>query len=375
MSLHPFLLAVAEVLPTPIPTQQAVDECTAAGTRSVLLCRTLYQATRQLVLGDLVGTAVPIAVRSIVILLVAYVLNRLAQRAIKRFSRRVAEGGLSRLGALRGRNPLATTGPMNLARASMRTETISAALRSIGTVVIYGVALVSILADFGINLGPLIAGAGVVGVALGFGAQNVVKDFLAGTFILLEDQYGIGDVIDVGDAASPVASGVVEAITLRSTRLRDVNGTVWHIPNGEIRAVGNKSQLWARSLIDVPVPYGTDVTRAMTTIKQVADDLWRDPEWSDRILEEPEMWGVENLGPSEVTIRLVMKVEPAQQWSVNRELRARLLGAFEREGIEMADQRMVTVRDADAPHAEEDAAAADTARARPPSGWGPAQTP
>jgi len=347
-------------------------------TRWAFLCRNVYRATEQLAFSQLVANVVGLTILALLILLAAYVTNRVAQRLIKRFTRKVQSDGVTRLGALRGRNPLATTGPINLARASMRTETIGFALRSIAGLLIYGMALVWFLAQLGLDLGPLIAGAGVVGVALGFGAQNLVKDFLAGTFILLEDQYGIGDIVDVGDATSPIASGVVEGISLRVTRLRDVNGTLWHVPNGEIRAVGNKSQLWARSIIDLSVPYGTDVNRAMAVIKRVADDLWRDEAWSEQVLEEPEMWGVENLGPSEVTIRLVLKVEPARQFAVNRELRARLLAAFEREGIEIADSRTVWVRDGDPNTAgaatAEDAAAA-TARARLGVDWGPTQGP
>jgi len=371
------ILAVPDAVPTLPPLPQTIEN-TCGPSRFSLLCNSVYRGTGREDLGVLVANVVGATGTVVLILLGAYVANRLAQRFIKRFIRRVQSGTLSRIDVLRGRNPLATTGPINLARASMRTETLGTALRSVAGLAIYSVALVWILSTLGIDLGPLLAGAGVVGVALGFGAQNLVKDFLAGMFILLEDQYGIGDIVDVGDVSNPVASGVVESISLRSTRLRDVNGTLWHIPNGEIRAVGNKSQLWARSLIDLAVPYGTDVNRAMAVIKQVADDLWHDPAWADQVLEEPEMWGVENLGPAEVTIRLVMKVEPARQFDVNRELRARLLAAFTREGIEIADSRTVWVRDGD-PNTSgaattEDAAAA-TAAARLGPGWGPAQSP
>jgi moderate conductance mechanosensitive channel len=353
----------------------AVDVC--EGLESPYLCERAFRASGQEWVARLVGQQLALAVEILLILLIAYVVNRVAQRSIKRFIRSMAENGVSRLGALRGRNPLSTTGPMNLARATMRTETMGTVLRSLASALIYGIALVSILSALGLDLGPLLAGAGVLGVALGFGAQNLVKDFLAGIFILLEDQYGIGDIVDVGEVSAPVASGVVEGITLRSTRLRDVNGTVWHVPNGEIRAVGNKSQLWARSLIDISVPYGTDVTKAMRVLKDVADELWHDEAWSDQVLEEPELWGVENLGPSEVTLRLVMKVEPARQWAINRELRARLLGAFEREAIEIADQRTVRVQDGDAdePAEHEGGAAAATVRAQIGRDWGPAQRP
>ena len=130
-------------------------------------------------------------------------------------------------------------------------------LRSLGTAIIWTFAVIYVLNDLGFNLGPLLAGAGIVGVALGFGSQSLVKDFLSGMFMLIEDQYGVGDIIDVGEAA-----GVVEEVTLRTTRLRDVNGTVWHVPNGQIVRVGNRSQQWARAVLDIAVAHKTDVAAA-----------------------------------------------------------------------------------------------------------------
>jgi small conductance mechanosensitive channel len=189
-----------------------------------------------------------------------------------------------------------------------------------------------ILGELGVALGPLIAGAGIAGVALGFGAQSLVKDFISGTFMLIEDQYGVGDIIDAGEA-----SGTVEAVSLRTTRLRDVNGTVWHIPNGNILRIGNMSQQWARALLDVSLATDTDVDHAQDVIKRVADSVWNDPDWHGEILEEPEVWGVERLGPDAIVIRLVVKTKPAEQFTVMRELRRRLLEAFAAEGVELPD--------------------------------------
>src|SRR5690606_34641322 len=180
-----------------------------------------------------------------------------------------------------------------------RATTLGVVLRSLAGFVVWTIAVLTILGEIGINLGPLIAGAGLAGVALGFGAQSLVKDFLAGMFMLIEDQYGVGDVIDVGEA-----SGTVEAVSLRTTRLRDVNGTVWHVPNGQILRVGNMSQQWARALLDVSVAYGTDLDEAQRLIKEVADEVWRDRRWVGLVLEEPEVWGVEDIGPDGITIRL-----------------------------------------------------------------------
>jgi len=188
-------------------------------------------------------------------------------------------------------------------------------------------ALIS-LGEFDINLGPLIAGAGVIGIALGFGAQTVVRDFLAGIFMIIEDQYGVGDFVDLGDA-----EGIVEAISLRTTQLRDVEGSVWYVPNGEVRRVANKSQLWARAVLDVNVAYDTDVDHATRVIKEAASTVWRDGLEIATILEEPEIWGIQRLGESAVTIRLVVKTEPGEQWAAKREIRRRIKKAFDKEGI------------------------------------------
>jgi len=264
------------------------------------------------------------------ILIGAWIANRLARRAIKRGLRGLHSGGVKeRLGAVKRRAPnaLLETEELSL-RATQRIEALTTVLRSIVTVVISGIALLLVLGEVGIDLAPLLAGAGIIGVALGFGSQTLVKDFLSGMFILVEDQFGVGDVVDL----DPGVVGSVEAVSLRTTRLRAVDGTVWHVPNGEIRRVGNKSQLWSRALLDVEVTYGTDVDRASEVIKREADAVWKA---SDRVLEEPELWGIEDLGPTGVIIRLVVKTNPAEQWAIARELRARIKAAFDREGIEI----------------------------------------
>jgi small conductance mechanosensitive channel len=285
-------------------------------------------------------SATPLKILFIVVL--ALLATRLARKAIKRFVRGFEQPDVQRtLGSIRNRTPAAllATGPVNL-RGAQRAETIGAVLSSITTAVVWTIAVFTILAEFDINLGPLIAGAGIAGVALGFGAQSLVKDFLSGMFMLVEDQFGVGDIIDVGDA-----SGTVEGVSLRTTRLRDVEGTVWHFPNGEISRVGNKSQQWSRALIDFEVAYETDLAVAKDTIKGVADELWKDETWGLTILEEPEVWGVEAFGPDGVAIRLVVKTTPSSQWKVMRELRQRMKEAFDAAGIEIPfPQRTVWVR-------------------------------
>ncbi|HET6954211.1 MAG TPA: mechanosensitive ion channel family protein [Acidimicrobiales bacterium] len=278
----------------------------------------------------------------LLILLVAFLANLLVRRAIRRLSAKIADpDSQERMARLKRRAPSAIvdTGSLSL-RSAARARTLALVLRSIASALIWAIAGTMILGELGVNLGPLIAGAGIAGVAIGFGAQSLVKDFLSGIFMLVEDQYGVGDIIDAGEA-----TGTVEAVTLRTTRLRDVNGTVWHIPNGRIERVGNMSQQWARALLDVEVAYGTDLDHAQAVIKEVADGLWRDPTWKGKVLEEPEMWGVERLGPDAIALRLVVKTRPAAQFPIMRELRRRLSDAFLHRGIEMPfPQRSVWVR-------------------------------
>ena len=225
-------------------------------------------------------------------------------------------------------------------RASQRATTLGTLFKSVATTIIWAVALMMLLAEFDVNLGPLIAGAGIVGVAVGFGAQSVVRDLLTGVFMLIEDQYGVGDVVDLGDAV-----GTVESVGLRTTRLRDIAGTVWHVPNGAIARVGNMSQLWARVPLDLDVAYDTDLDEAMEIIKRVADGVWHEQGDNTTVLEEPSVVGVQAFGADAVTIRVMVKTEPSEQWATARLLRKRIKDAFDEAGIEIPfPQRTVWVR-------------------------------
>lgn len=258
------------------------------------------------------------------------IVSRLARRGMKGALRTLQSGAVQeRLGNLRAATPdaLLETREHSL-RAEQRMEALASVLRSLVTFAIYAVAAFMILDQLGVQLGPLLAGAGILGVALGFGSQTLVRDFLSGVFILIEDQFGVGDIVDLDGETS----GVVEAVSLRTTRLRSVDGTVWHVPNGEIRRVGNQSQHWSRALLDVEVAYDTDLEHAQAVIAGVARELAAaDPD----VLEEPEVWGVEALGANGIVIRLVVKTRPSEQYRVSRELRVRLKAAFDREGIEI----------------------------------------
>ena len=217
--------------------------------------------------GTLAGWAAT-SLRILAVVVLAFVLRAVLHRAISRVvSRAVARPAVPE--ALRQR--IVDMSPaVALERRRQRAETIGSVLRSVASIAVFTVASTIVLGELGVDLGPILASAGIVGVALGFGAQNLVKDFLNGIFMILEDQYGVGDAIDLGEA-----SGIVEDVGLRVTRLRSVDGTVWHVRNGEVLRVGNMSQGWSRALLDVPVAYGTDVGHAQQVIKRVADQVWQ----------------------------------------------------------------------------------------------------
>jgi moderate conductance mechanosensitive channel len=302
-----------------------VEACGPKGQQS-WLCSSVYRITGDSNAADIADSlAKPI--RILVVLLVAWILVRITRVFTARFVRHLS-GGVEKLASIRGGVALVDTGPMSQARRTQRAETIGAVVRSLITIVIWSIAVLTILETLGINLAPLIAGAGIAGIALGFGAQSLVRDFLSGMFMLMEDQFGVGDVIDVG-----VATGTVEGVSLRTTRLRDIDGVVWHIPNGTILRVGNKSQQWSRAVVDVPVTYSADAGIATDVIRDVAADLWHDPDFASVILTEPSVLGVESLAPGQVVIRVVVRTQPQQQWRVERELRTRIKTALDGVGI------------------------------------------
>jgi small-conductance mechanosensitive channel len=213
-------------------------------------------------------------------------------------------------------------------RRGQRAETVGSVLRSVATFVIFGMAFVTVLDKLGIPIGPLLASAGVAGVALGFGAQSLVRDFLSGIFMILEDQYGVGDLIDTGEAV-----GTVEEMSLRLTRLRDGSGVVWYVRNGEILRVGNHSQGWSTAIVDVAVDYHEDIPRVQSVIREVADAMAEDDDWVEKIVDDPVVAGVESVTGNAVTIRVVIKTKVNEHLGVQRELRERIKAAFDRESI------------------------------------------
>jgi small conductance mechanosensitive channel len=320
--------------------QEALDTC---GDNGSWICKRILDATDNEALAEGSDLVFGTLGKIVLVLLVSWVASRLVRRAIDRFTVRVTNPSVASeaLGKIRRRAPSVVLDATALStRAAARARTLAQVLRSVATGIIWAIAAMTVLGELGIDLAPLIASAGIAGVALGFGAQSLVKDFLSGFFMLVEDQYGVGDIVDVGEA-----SGTVEEVSLRVTRLRDVNGTVWHVPNGAITRVGNKSQQWSRALLDVSVVYGTDVDLAERLIKEVADGVWHEPEWSELILEEPEVWGVEQLALDSIHIRLVVKTQPSQQFKVTRELRRRILRAFEANDIDVPNGQRMLIRE------------------------------
>jgi small-conductance mechanosensitive channel len=272
---------------------------------------------------DGVVTALMWAVMAFAVALVA---RYYVHKIITRITTRMAQGGMT--GRLREKLDGTTT--LMSERRKQRMETLGSVLRSISSVVIFGTAVFTVLGEIGLNLTPILTGATVVGAAVAFGAQNTIKDLLAGLFMLLEDQYGVGDVIDTG-----TAKGTVEAVSLRITRLRDVNGVVWYVRNGEITRLGNESQNWGRALLDVPVAADQDVDDIRKLLQQTADDLAADPEWEAMILEDPSVWGVQALTNDAIVVRVTIKTAPNQQHKVTRELRARVKKAFDEAGVSL----------------------------------------
>jgi small conductance mechanosensitive channel len=265
----------------------------------------------------------------IALALLGLVLQFVAHRLIDRLVRRAEEGVLpDRIAqATLGRNTQEP--PPGSTRRVQRAQAMGSLLKSITSGVIVAVIFTMMLSALGFAIGPIIASAGILGVALGFGSQTLVKDFLSGIFLIFEDQYGVGDVVNLGEGLS----GTVEAVSLRVTRLRDTNGTVWYVRNGELFRVGNMSQNWARTVLDVQVSAHEDLVHVRRVLADVADDLWHDEDFEGVVIEEPEIWGVEAMTPDAVTLRLTLKTAPMEQWRVARVMRERIKARFDHEGI------------------------------------------
>ncbi|QSB17138.1 mechanosensitive ion channel family protein [Natronosporangium hydrolyticum] len=294
------------------------------------LCRWLWELSGQVWVAE-GGTAAVLPLRIALIVLMAIIFRWLLRRAVNRLVRRTSNGNVPTLlrplpERVRTTVHEATT-LISPERRRQRAEAIGSVLRSAVTIAIFGIAGLLILSELDLHLGPLLAGAGIVGVALGFGAQSLVKDLLAGLFMLLEDQYGVGDLVDVGEA-----SGTVEAVGLRITTLRDLNGVFWYVPNGEIRRVGNRSQGSATVVVDMPIGFAP-MAAAAEALRQGAQRLADDVELRGQLVEPPEVLGVDQVTVEGAVVRTIVKTTPDAQWQIGRELRRRQTEALEEAGL------------------------------------------
>jgi small-conductance mechanosensitive channel len=324
------------------------------------ICGHVYSWTGNSTLADLADRTIglPLALLGLLVLgvVLRWVFYRLVDRLVARAQGGVLPPRVRGFARFRRGRRAAVEGPAEhdrdvatTTRRVQRAKTMGDLMKSVITGVLVAIIGTMMLSELGVDIAPIIASAGIIGIALGFGAQSLVKDFLSGIFMIVEDQFGVGDVVDVGEA-----SGTVEAVSLRVTRLRDVNGTVWYVPNGEILRVGNMSQNWARAVVDVSVGYGEDLVRVKQVLADVANGMWEDEEFKGLVIEQPEVTGVELLGPNAVNLRVMIKTAPMEQWAVARELRQRIKARFDHEGIEIPyAQRVIWQDDRATPHGDQ----------------------
>jgi small conductance mechanosensitive channel len=281
--------------------------------------------------GDIFDWVIGTPLTVLLIVLVAFVVVRLLRRAIRRTTARVVGLDLPDAPAWwrrRSKEADVPPAPPEDARRSQRAHAIASLLESVVATVVWAVAALLVIDKLGINLAPLLAGVSIAGIAIGFGSQSFVQDVIAGLFMLVEDQYGVGDVVDVGDA-----QGTVEAVTLRTTIIRGVDGTRWYVSNGKIQRVGNRTQGWARALVDVSVGYGADLDKVKQVILATAAETLAQEALVPKVRGEPEVLGVERLGPEGVQVRLQVQVAAGAQWEVQRILRESIQEALGRAGV------------------------------------------
>ncbi|NUT91106.1 MAG: mechanosensitive ion channel family protein [Saccharothrix sp.] len=270
------------------------------------------------------------AVRIALTILIAVVVRYLVRRLIDRLTKSSSEERKPKLlRPLRERAPQAL-GVLVSERREQRAKTIGSVLKSVTTIVVFGIAFIQVLTELGMDPAPILTSAGILGVAVGFGAQNLVKDFLSGMFMMLEDQYGVGDVVDLGPA-----TGTVESVGLRITTIRDTNGTVWYVRNGEILRVGNSSQGFAVAVVDMPLAYGANLASATEVLTSAALAAVGEEALEKDTIDKPQVLGVEKVTPEGITMRVTVKVRPGRQWAVQRALRAKLMPALEDAGISL----------------------------------------
>jgi len=275
-----------------------------------------------------------IPLRVVLIVVISALALAVLRHLVRSVTDRVAQGTSGFPAALRRGESDEPATLLALARRAQRARTIGSVLRSTVTVVVGTIATILVLDALGVNIAPLLASAGIVGVAVGFGAQSLVRDTLTGLFMLMEDQYGVGDVVDVGPAA-----GTVEAVGLRVTKLRDADGTLWYVPNGSMVRVGNKTQGWSTAVVELEVDYFADLDQVQAVLRSAVARVAAEPELAADILGEPTVTGVEKLSSEAVTVQLRVRTAPARQWDVARHLRVAARAALQEAGVPLVGQR------------------------------------
>lgn len=306
-----------------------IPECVDSG----WACEPIFEATSHQAFARAVGWLSERPLQILLILLVGVVVNLILRRVVGR----VLTKTFTTPDKLEHYIPKTVKESVEAGRTAARSATISSMGQSLVTTFVILGTSTWLLSVLGVSLTAMFASAGIAGVALGFGAQTLVRDVLAGWFIIVEDRYGVGDVIDAGG----LASGTVERVTLRSTRLRSIEGTVWHIANGEIIQVGNLSQSWSRAVVDIGVKPTADVDLAYTLLEEIGEEFQNDERWKDFLIGPVTVAGVQSMTPTAITLRLLVETPPAEQFGVERELRRRIIRRFESRGVPLAASAIV----------------------------------
>ncbi len=301
----------------------------ACGEDPGAICEAVYDATDSEGWAKAADWFIGRPLTVLLIVAVAWIASRVARRAIRKSVHRVMESNATaRAWALQRVGAESNGATVSDPRREGRAAAISIVLASTVTVLIWSIALIMVLGEFNVDLAPLIATAGIAGVALGFGAQSLVKDCISGLFMLVEDQYGIGDDVDLGEA-----TGIVDRITLRTTILRGPDGTLWHVPNGQVVRVGNRSALWHVAMLDIVVGPGADLELVSRLVTETATRVCEAEEFAADVLEAPELLGVESITAEGVTERLRIKTRPGAQFGIQRALREALKQALDEAGV------------------------------------------
>lgn len=294
----------------------------------------IWAADERQSISEVIEDALPDAAMTLIVLVLAVVVWLVFKGVGGRYARRIAARSHH-------------DGPHAAEERAQRVRTLWAVVRTLVAVAVIAIVVLTIMAIWGIPIGPLVAVGTVVGVALGFGAQDMVRDFIAGFLIVAEDQFSIGDVVTIAGV-----TGTVQEIQLRVTVLRDLEGRVHYVPNGKIDVATNYTQEFSQVVVDVSVAYKEDVDRVIAVFDQEAGDFAADPEWSDRILEPPAVLGVNDLGESSIDIRVVFVTTPGERWAVRREFLRRIKNRLDAESIEIPFPHLKVIRESEDPPAD-----------------------